>query len=450
MNKLIIPIEVKNREIYGAVYLAIKFIRNKWTVYLGQKQQIFPFINLFSKSVWFLKSIVPGEITLLKKLKKRGHFITTLDVEGLLTHNNNFGITSRFSNQTINITDLIFFWGKYYANRVKKYFKTKKVLYAVGSPIADFWLNKKNSNKKFHKKTVLIATSFTLSNSSDSNQHIKLMLDNSKYKNKNKISEVEYLNKFKSFYQIGFEEHLKILKKLFKKHKNYKFIVRPHPAENIYFWENYIKEFKNVKLDLDKNILKSLNKCGYFFHFNSTSYITALFYGKKVAMYFPKKFSRLSKLISPEINILSNIFKNEKEFLNFNNYQYKKINKKKLGNICSNYLFKGKQDSSDKIFHLINSKYSGDDNHKDSFYFLSYFYILIYKFKDFVARILAILNFKRFESAKFRDKKLSYYKWDGMTKKEILKIFKECGLKKNEFNNLNISQHFNGLFKLSL
>ena len=140
MKKLIIPIEIKKRELPGALYIAKTFLEKKWTVYLGQKQQIFPFINQFSRSVWLLKSIVPGENTLLEKLKKKNHFITTLDIEGLVPSNGKYGIHQRYSKEGLLLTDLIFFWGKMHYENLKRIFpECKKKFYITGSPIVDYW-----------------------------------------------------------------------------------------------------------------------------------------------------------------------------------------------------------------------------------------------------------------------------------------------------------------------
>ena len=59
-KKLILPVEIKSRELDATIVLAIEAIKRGWTVYLGQKQQIWPMIELMQGSVYFLKSIVPG------------------------------------------------------------------------------------------------------------------------------------------------------------------------------------------------------------------------------------------------------------------------------------------------------------------------------------------------------------------------------------------------------
>ena len=168
MKNLIIPIEIKHREILGAISLSYSALNNGWTVFLGQKSQIFPFIPFFYKSIWFLKSIVPGEISNLIKIKKYGHKLTTLDVEGLILSNGDFGPIKRYSEQTIELAEAIFYWGaESHYEPVKKVFPNiKNKSFVTGSPIVDTWFLEKNnfySKKKLIKKTnksILISVNF--------------------------------------------------------------------------------------------------------------------------------------------------------------------------------------------------------------------------------------------------------------------------------------------------
>lgn len=444
MNKiLVIPLEVKNREIAGACKLATIFLKNQWTIFLGQKQQIFPYINQFSKSLWFLKSIVPGEISLLKKIKKNNNIIATLDVEGLITHNGEFGVTSRFGADTIGISDYIFFWGKSYASRVKKYFNIKKKFYSTGSPIADTWINKEIRKSKKEKK-ILVATSFTLANSIKPDDHIKLMLDNCGNLSQKKNEKYSnYLKKFMLMYDVGFKEYIKILPKIFNKYKNYKFIIRPHPAEDQVFWKKFCKKFRNVSFDKNSSINESLKNTKYFLHYNSTGCFNAEINDIRSVMFFPKKkYPELFNILSDEIKFTSKVITDEKKFINFmDNVSKKKNTTFFLEN------FKKQHDSSKLIFDVLKKSIKSEF-YSDPFNLNAYVYFFIYELKNFIARILGFLGVRRFNSAKFRDKKVAYYKWSNLSQKELIKYFKDVNNKKFDVKNLQIKKHFFGMYKL--
>ena len=135
-KNLIIPIELKNREIDGAVCLASEALKMGWRVIIGQKQQIWPFTKTFSPSFFYLKAIVPSDEQNLRIIKEAKHCISTLDVEGLVLGKEPLGIVRRFSKETIKLADLIFYWGNYQYEKVKQVFpQVKKKSIITGSPI---------------------------------------------------------------------------------------------------------------------------------------------------------------------------------------------------------------------------------------------------------------------------------------------------------------------------
>ena len=72
---LYIPLEIFDREMGGGLLLASEAVSRGWRVILGGKQAFFNNISRFRNmpGVVFLKSIVPGETFIQKKLKNYGH-----------------------------------------------------------------------------------------------------------------------------------------------------------------------------------------------------------------------------------------------------------------------------------------------------------------------------------------------------------------------------------------
>ena len=165
MPNFIIPIEIQHREIHAACILALEAIKKGWTVYIGQKQQIWPFIKYFPNSFFYLKSIVPGEIKNLEKIKSNGHAISTLDIEGLILSNGDFGVYKRYSNLSLVFADIVFFWGKksHYYPVLSCFPDIKNKAVISGSPVVDAWnIAKKKFVKKHNddRKKILISVNF--------------------------------------------------------------------------------------------------------------------------------------------------------------------------------------------------------------------------------------------------------------------------------------------------
>lgn len=453
-KQLIIPYEVKEREIEGACRLSISFLKRGWKVYIGQKQKIFPFINQFKNSLWFLKSIVPGELSLLKRIKKNENVIMTQDIEGLATYNDKYGIISRFSKPTILLTDFIFFWGKNYLNRVKNFFKVPgKNFYCVGSPYADGWfLNKKKKKNKYNKKKILVATSFTLANSRYLTDHSKLALDNlGSLKGKEQEFSKNYHKKILKFYKIGFVKYKIILDQIFLKNKNFNFYLKPHPAENFATWKKYVSKFKNVYFEKEANLINSLKDKDLLIHYNSTSCFAAELNNINSYMFYPKKeYPQLFKLISNQIKQISNIVIDEKKILDLKSLLLHKKKIKKNYNIFENLRPNYSPNSSERIFKIVNKKIKFNlDLSTDIFNFQSYFNFFIYKLKNNLAFFFGHIGVRRFKSATFRSKIVSYYKFKTLEYEELLYLFKK--ISKNKFaSKLNFKRNFNGVYKISI
>lgn len=456
MKKLIIPIEIKKRELPGALYIAKTFLEKKWTVYLGQKQQIFPFINQFSRSVWFLKSIVPGENALLEKLKKKNHFITTLDIEGLVPSNGKYGIHQRYSKKGLILTDLIFFWGKMHYENLKRVFpEYKKKFYITGSPIVDYWNTfKKKNNENNRIKKILFISSFPLAQQMGNQKHYYSLSKHILGRNSSK----EYIKKLKLEYELqnkALIDNKNILINLFR-NKNYKICIRPHPSENLKYWTDFIAEYSksnNVYLDSKTDLNNQILRSDFIIHFNSTVSVQSYFFNKRIFMLYNPSYKKFDSVISNIPKLLSMQFKNYEDLIF--NIQKKNIKKK-------DYFFKklifqeDNYSSSKKIFDIINSNFNislGKDI--DPFNLLGLFMLIKFKFKEKIALILAIIAaiFKiktRFNIQLLPKKKIGNYKWQYLSTNEIVNILLKIGFNRDRVKKIKFNRHFSGMYKLQL
>ena len=452
-KKLVIPIEIKSRELLPALYLSKIFLKNDWDVYIGQKQQIFPYIKIFSESVFFLKSIVPGEKTLIQKIKRAGHFIATSDPEGLSPNPPGIlSVPSRFSDETIELTDIIFFWGKKYYSDFKKIFGSQlKKKIVSGSHIFDYWkfIGKKKPKKQ---KTILITTSLSLVNSNQ--DYFTLMKDN--YKEGLKKDHVNLLKRQIKIQKFAFLKYQELLKQFDKNPLEKKIILRPHPAENLEFWHKFRKKLKNIELIIDNKdkLENQITDASHVIHFGSTlSYQVRA--NNKIPIYYPKiNVNDLNKNFNRDVADISHEVKSATEL-------HKKLignsfKKKKSNLICQNNIEGfSKKDlfySSKIIYKNINKRFKKKTFlNNDPFNYSFFIFLIIYKFKNLVARFLAIyFSFipyieKRFGLQKGRIKGKNY-KWSATNKKELYEFYKQIKISDTE---IKIKKHFSGFFKIS-
>ena len=67
-------------------------------------------------------------------------------------------------------------------------------------------------------------------------------------------------------YQKKLLKHFVIGIKRLVKFSNEKFIIRPHPSENIIFYKNEFKEFKNINIIQDGPVQQWITDCKFIIH----------------------------------------------------------------------------------------------------------------------------------------------------------------------------------------
>jgi surface carbohydrate biosynthesis protein len=446
-KKLILPVEIKSRELDATIVLAIEAIKRGWTVYLGQKQQIWPMIELMQGSVYFLKSIVPGEYDNLKKIKKNHNFITCLDIEGLNMGVEPIGATRRYSDQTIKIADKIFFWGLNDFLRVKKKFKnvTKKS-FISGSPVVDSWkVQLKKLSKLKKDNSILISMNFMRGDPSI--KYVKYDLEKKMMGPKINKKQIDYLKREYELKDLSFKDFYEITGYLAKKFPKRKIVVRPHPEENIDRYKPLEARFNNLIVDNQTSRVEQLKKCSAFIHFNSTMSVQAYFMKKNSIMYNPIKNKRALSILCPVPKLVSEEAKNKKKLISsIINPKEKKI---KIGKLLQNH----KSNASKKIILNLEKFYKNKKNNFNNSLniFSVAFFLYKYKLKQYLFFVFGILSIvvPNFKKKYWRGKYFFRFinsKWSNLSKKELIDLLRYYNCKK--IHKLKIKKHLSGMYEI--
>ena len=246
---LYINIEIFNREFLSKLLISMESASNGINAYLGR---IKPYLlrGFFEPGVILLKSITPTPARLkeLKYYKIKNFIVTSLDEEvGLIDINPNEYLLSRYSNQSVELTDKIFTWGKFdYDNLSKKFKKYKKKFVLSGNPRVDFWrkdfdfyFKKKKLN---HKNFIFFSLNFSFLIPKEEFNRYLIFLKESEYVKRG--YPVNRIKKTKKDSYRMFKEFSKLIIALSKKN-NLKIVVRPHPSDPINNY-NFLKKYKNI------------------------------------------------------------------------------------------------------------------------------------------------------------------------------------------------------------
>ena len=350
--------EIFDRELGGSILLSKKALEHEWQVVLGGKFSIFQNFTKFKNmpGVFFLKSIVPGEVDIQKQILKFGHKIISLDVEGLVPSNGEEGVRLRYGEKAISLTEILFFWGKkHYQSVLNVYPSIKNKAIISGSPIIDDVYLKKAKKNINTKSKILIATSCGYANHIGGKDYSKRMTRNAQGKNL-KESEITKIKNEVLLDEKIFDFWNIFIPKLAKNLSNTTIIVRPHPSEDKTFWEKSLAKYKNIEINKSGSINEQLKDASSFIHFNSTASITSRILDVPTFMILPKLEEKLIERIT-YVKDYSIIIDSVEKFIALNTYNNNKLNQLYNKNDLSDYCYNNSNiDSSALIIDAIENK----------------------------------------------------------------------------------------------
>lgn len=256
MTNFYVPLEIKNRDLYGRLLLSLEVCRKLgWTVYFGFRGDVNFFAKYFEPGVYYGLATIRNFEKLYDKIKNNGNLITISDEEGLVTYSKKYYVAFKLSKTIIKNADAIFTWGEKNKEILKEQLsENDNKIFALGNPRLD--LLKKPFNE-FYKKEVdmikkkygnffLICTNFSYTNYYDKNVKYSDLLKKRNFFTSN--SDMDEWKKYEIIKQNIFNELSLFLKNSYKI-KNVNFIIRSHPSENFEVYKDLEKKYENVYFD---------------------------------------------------------------------------------------------------------------------------------------------------------------------------------------------------------
>jgi surface carbohydrate biosynthesis protein len=290
-NYLYIPLEFTNREIDGACLLAAKALQDGISVCMGPRYQLYRYVQQLPKGVFVVKSIVPGELADLRRLKACGHKIAYLDQEGLLLRESSYQSGERVHGDTIGLVDYIFAVNEKNNELLNKYFG-KLVgdrIHLTGNPRIEFAIRhaKDFYRAKICQNYLIFATSFGNVNHFFGDKYYATLREGLAKGRRNVAAEsIRY-----EFSKHMLQRYVELLEALADALPNQKIVVRPHLSENAGFWTALCKGWPNVTVKVDQPFYYWLANAGALVQFNSTTALEANYLGvRSFGLKIPKSF----------------------------------------------------------------------------------------------------------------------------------------------------------------
>ena len=424
-TNIYLPIEIKRRELYSRIYIAIFAAFKGYRVTLGKKNRFHEFYKKLKPGNYISKSNGENNIEYFKNLKNLGHKILYIDEEGLMSFNKKF-THRRVIKKSLELIDTYFTWGsKHQSDMIDLFPDFRNKFKVVGNPRFD--IIKKNS-KRFYVDEVkkikdvngdffLLVTKFgktnyvkrkNISNYYDS-QNLKGLLPTNELKNICKRSikhEEENLNNF-----------LEFIKLFSKSLPNKKLMILVHPAEDKSTYEKLIINMKNIELANDFSSNSWILASNLIIQNNCTTSLEAYLLGvRPVQLNFfqdsaieyeiPKIISEIFQSNQKLISFLDNFQKTD--FQNEEKYQKNLTSMKKHIENISN---------QNSVELILNNLFDFKNSEYEAEYKLEK---IIYKFKHFKRYLFNYFNNKGgIELANNKVPKLEFKEVENFMKKII-------------------------------
>ena len=292
-DNLLIPVESQVRELDGKILLACAAAENGFNSIIGSRAYIHHHASSVRNAVYLAKSMRRFSNRMFKIMHGLGHKIVAWDEEGLVRLPDEQYYTHRLSPITFGYIDHLFAWGNSDASVFKNYSAySNQPIHIVGNPRIDIlrpelraYFNPETDNIiQQHGDYILINTNFGQVNhfipnvGSDEANRDKNFSTNS---NDNFIA-----NRYKHK-QTLFNEFKKIIPILANTFPSINFIVRPHPSENVMYWQQLFTKHENIKVINDGNVIPWIIGTKALISNGCTTSIEATVLGKPTLGYYP-------------------------------------------------------------------------------------------------------------------------------------------------------------------
>jgi surface carbohydrate biosynthesis protein len=304
---IVIPLEISIREYLPKLLLSYSILKQTdFKIIIGNYSKIFQKIKTFKNCVIIEKSISTIKEKNTIQLAKNGNKILVLDEEGPISHFENFTLLSRIPKNIFSKLHTYLIWGdedkKKIFNIIK--FEDKDKLKCFGhpkyellkKPFNSLFDNEVKKIKKKYKNFVFIPSSFSFFDSHQfqndnvsENVYFRLFLKRFITSNKlNKEYEVQK-SRIKDLKE-NYDDFLDLLMDISKKKKNFNFVLRPHPLQDINKIRKRLKKKpKNLHVVYKYSVTPWIIACKYYLHTGCSSYLEASILKKRI-IFFIKNF----------------------------------------------------------------------------------------------------------------------------------------------------------------
>lgn len=260
-NTLLVPVESQVRELDGKLLLACVAAEKGYEVIIGSRAHIHFYASRIKNAIYIAKSMRRFSDRMFKIMHDLGHKVVAWDEEALVRLPDEEYYLHRLSPITFKYIEHLFAWGESNELTFKQYpGYLNQPIHTFGNPRVDilrpelrnYFLPEVDQIRKKHKDYFLINTNFGQVNHFIQAQGIKEATRDNKH---DSVANNNYMKNRFEHKQKLFAYFQTMILALCKSFPNINFVLRPHPSENIEFWDNHLKSVDNAFVSNSGNVI---------------------------------------------------------------------------------------------------------------------------------------------------------------------------------------------------
>jgi surface carbohydrate biosynthesis protein len=253
---LFIPVEIKHRELYSKILLAMYAAERGFRVLLGRKSELNQLAMHMEPGIYYGLGTVKNNASFYSALARRGNLIAVSDEEGLITFSDEMYLDLKVAPETLDAIDLLFTWGVE-NHRVLAQGRpvTANRLRITGNPRFDLL---KEPFKRIYdpeirqirgsySRFVLLCTSFGSCN------HYIREIDYVQSLIEKKVlvtqRDIDAYRRFQQCKLAGWKAFVDSVPLLARAYPDIQFVIRPHPSEHAAPYQDLADQIVNVHLE---------------------------------------------------------------------------------------------------------------------------------------------------------------------------------------------------------
>lgn len=290
-RSLLIPVEHQVRELDPKLLLALVSARRGFKAIIGPRREMHFHIPSFPKSIYLSKSMTSGSRNVFRMLRTLGHSIAVWDEEALVHLPPDAYYRRRLSPLSMQYVSQLLAWGEDNVQLWRQYpqFPREIPIHVTGNPRGDllrpeirvFYNGEVRRIKEKYGDFILVNTNF--------NQVNAYFPDMNLLKSANRSTDTpemsrrsigmglsqeyaEGLSRFKNAVFRDFQKLIPVLEKTFPDHT---IVVRPHPAENPFAYQQIADTCQRVCVTNEGNVVPWLMAAKCLIHNGCTTGVEA-------------------------------------------------------------------------------------------------------------------------------------------------------------------------------